>query len=113
AEEVELSINGRSQGRRPTGQENRYTAVFTVAYARGSIEAVAIRAGEPGERTALQSASSNRHLTITADRTRLRDDPDELAFLSIEVVDENGVRAVDADDEITLAVDGAGRQQGF
>ncbi len=113
AEEVELLVNGTSQGRRGAGPSNRSRARFVVDYAPGKIEALAIRAGAPSERTSLLSASTQRRLIAIADRTRLQDDPDELAFVSVEIVDENGTRASDESCEVTLDVRGAGRQQGF
>lgn len=113
ADEVELVVNGRSYGRRPAGPSHRYRAEFTVEYEPGVIEAIAVRSGRSSQRMTLASASPNRRLVATADRTRLRHDPDELAFIIIEVVDEHGTRATDANFEVTLTVEGAGRQQGF
>lgn len=113
ADEIELFVNGRSYGRRATGPANRYTAVFTVECTPGTIEAVAVRSGEPGEKMTLRSASTVRQLTLLADRSVLASGPDELAYITVEVVGENGVRATDAQDEVRIEVSGAGRLQGF
>ena len=42
APEVELFLNGVSQGRKNAGKENRYTAVFEIAYEKGELRAVSI-----------------------------------------------------------------------
>jgi hypothetical protein len=113
ADEVELLVNGRSHGRRPAGRSHRYRAEFTVDYEPGTIEAVAVRNGEPHERTTIRSASAERKLVAIADRTRLQHHPDELAFVAIEVADEQGTRATDAGFEVTVHIEGPGLLQGF
>jgi hypothetical protein len=113
ADEVELLVNGKPQGRRPAGRSHRYRAEFTVDYEPGTIEAVAVRDGVPQERTTILSASAERTLVAIADRTRLQHHPDELAFVAIEVADEQGTRATDAGFEVTVDVQGPGLLQGF
>lgn len=112
APEVEVLLGGRTLGRYPTGPEHRYRALVEVGYQPGAIEAVAIRDGVPAERARLVTASGPRGLRVHPDRTRL-DGPDALAFLTIEVTDDEGVRATDADDEVTLRVEGPAALQGF
>lgn len=113
ADEVELFVDGRSYGRRATGPAARFTAVFTVEYAPGTIEAVAVRSGGLGERMSLRTASPIRRLALIADRAVLSSGPDELAYIAVEVLDEDGVRATDVQDEVRIEVTGAGRLQGF
>jgi hypothetical protein len=113
ADEVELFVNGRSYGRRATGPSHRYRTVFTADYMPGEIEAVAIRSAEPRERVTLRTASGDRRLLLTADRSTLHAGPDDLAYVSLEVVDSDGVRATDVQDEVRIEVTGAGRLQGF
>ena len=113
ADEVELFVNGRSCGRRSTGPANRYTTVFTIEYAPGTVEAVAVRSGELGERMALRTASTARHLALIADRTDLVAGPDELGYISVEVLDEAGIRATDVQAQVRIEVTGAGHLQGF
>lgn len=113
ADEVELFVNGRSYGRRAAGPANRYSAVFTVEYGPGAIEAVAVRSGELCERMSLQTSSEDRRLVLTADRNVLHPDSDELAYVAVEVVDGRGVRATDVQAGVRIEVDGAGRLQGF
>ncbi len=110
ADEVELSINGKSVGRRAVGPQNRYRAVFDVPYDPGELTATAIRDGQPAERFSLRTASAERRLEVTADRTRLTADGD-IAFIEIHVVDGDGNRAHDADGEVEVSVSGSGALQ--
>ncbi|MDQ0577246.1 glycoside hydrolase family 2 TIM barrel-domain containing protein [Agromyces albus] len=113
AAEVELFIDGRSLGRQPAGPGHRYRALFAVEYTAGSLEAVAIREGVAAERTAVRTAESRRRLALTAERTALRGDGRDLAFIVVELVDAGGVRATDGDVEVEVRVDGPGALQGF
>jgi hypothetical protein len=113
ADEVELVIDGTSCGVRPAGPDHRYRTEFSVHYAPGTIEAFAIRNGVRAERTAVVTAGEERRLVAVADRSRLEDHPDELAFVAVEVVDRDGIRATDLSTSVRLRVEGVGRQQGF
>lgn len=113
ATEVELLVDGRSVGRQPAGPDHRYRAVFAVEYAAGTLEAVAIRDGVAAERTALRSAGPDRVLALSAERTSIAADGRDLGFVSVELVDADGVRATDADLEVRLQVEGPGVLQGF
>ena len=111
ADEVELLSNGTSLGRRPTGPEHRYRAVFEVPYASGSLEAIAIRDGVAAEQTVLRMASDDRRLALTAEHSEVA--TDDLAFIAVELVDAAGVRATDIPVEVELHIEGAGVLQGF
>lgn len=113
APEVELRLDGRSLGRQPAGPEHRFRAVFAVEYAPGRLEALAIRDGEPAERTTLVTAGADRTLRLTAEQTEVAADGRDLAFIAVEVVDAAGVRATDADVEATLQLEGPGVLQGY
>ena len=111
ADEVELLSNGTSLGRRPTGPEHRYRAVFEVPYAPGRLEAIAIRDGVAAEQTVLRTASDDRRLALTAEQSEVA--TDDLAFIAVELVDAAGVRATDTPVEVELHIEGAGVLQGF
>lgn len=107
ADDVELILNGRSLGLQPAGPNEEYRARFGVGYEPGELVAVAYRGGVASERTTLRSATT-AHLTTTADRSELRADGGDLAYLTIEFVDSNGVRDTSRDQLVEVSVDGAG-----
>jgi hypothetical protein len=113
APEVELFVNGTSAGRQPAGPAHRYRAVFDVRYEPGRLEAVAVRSGRAAERVSLRSANGDRRLVVAPDRTELRAGDTDLSFVDIDVVDEHGTRAADAETELELEIDGPGHLQGF
>jgi Glycosyl hydrolases family 2, TIM barrel domain/Glycoside hydrolase family 2 C-terminal domain 5/Domain of unknown function (DUF4982)/Glycosyl hydrolases family 2, sugar binding domain/Glycosyl hydrolases family 2 len=112
AEQVELLLNGRSLGRKRAGRRHGFLARFCTAYQPGELVAVARRHGLE-HRTVLRSAAAELRLALTADRIRLEASGDDLAFLRIEVADNDGVIEMLADDQVRLEVAGAGTLAGF
>ncbi|MFL5652531.1 MAG: glycoside hydrolase family 2 TIM barrel-domain containing protein [Chloroflexota bacterium] len=111
--EVELFSNGVSQGTKKAGPGHGYVARFQLPYRPGELVAVArSQAGRPTE-CRLRSASGPLGLVITADRTELSADGNDLAHLTIDVADGDGVVESLADDLVTLTIEGPVRLAGF
>ena len=83
-------------------------ASLETVYRPGELVAVSYQAGVETGRTSLASASGPTTLTVTADRTTLRADDTDLAYLAIELRDASGVLVTGADQLITVEVSGAG-----
>ncbi|MBP3478438.1 MAG: DUF4982 domain-containing protein [Oscillospiraceae bacterium] len=107
AQEVELICNGISLGRKAT--EN-CKAVFQAVYTPGKLEAVAYDAsGSEQGRGALITAQAETKLTICAEETKIRANGEDLAYVSVEITDNAGIRKMLSDRKITVSVSGAGR----
>jgi beta-galactosidase len=113
AEEVELLLDGRSLGRAPAGQQHRFRATFETVYEPGVLEAVARRDGDETGRTSLRSASEPVVLGASVDRTAIRADPSDLAYVSLGLVDREGSIHTTAGRRVTVSVDGPGVLQGL
>jgi beta-galactosidase len=113
ADEVELLVNGRSCGRQPAGAEHDFRARFEACYEPGQVEAIAWRAGNPGERTVLRTATGPVRLSLHVDRPELTASTVDAAFVEIQLVDETGELRPDADRSVTVTVEGAGTLQGL
>ncbi len=110
AEEVELWLNGVSLGRQPVGETVKLQAFLTVAYQPGELRAVAYRGGKPvGEPTVLRTTGPAVGLRLRADRERLVAEPNELAYVEVEVVDAAGQRVPTADHSLCFTVKGPGQ----
>ena len=112
ADEVELFVNGRSVGRQPSGGAHRYRSAFETTYEPGVVEAVAFRGGAEVGRTALRSAAAPVLLEATVDRSVISADPEDLAFVTLRLVDEEGVLHVSRDRQIEVQVEGRRRAAG-
>lgn len=106
ADAVELTLNGVSVGRLPSGPANGFLASFTVPYENGELAAVNWRDGEPAQKTTLRSSHevSGLHVEVEADdRSRPRR---EHEYVSIALTDDDG-RVVPFDDRrVTASVTG-------
>jgi beta-galactosidase len=108
AEEVELLVNGDPVGRQPSGEKHRYTSVFETTYRPGLLEAVAWRDGVESGRMAIRSAAESVLLQAAVDRAVIAADPQDLAFVTLQLVDEDGVLHVTRDRPVAVEVDGPG-----
>ncbi|WP_435607443.1 glycoside hydrolase family 2 TIM barrel-domain containing protein [Streptomyces ardesiacus] len=112
-EEVELLLNGTTVGRRPVGRDHDFRTSFDVNYARGELVAVSYRGGRECARTTLRSAGRALGLDVRSDRSTLALTDAELAFVSIELRDQHGALATDADCRVEVTIQGAGVLQGL
>ena len=107
-DEIELFLNGRSIGKAPAGLEAKHRALFNVAFEPGELKAVAKRAGKPVAKAALTTAGAPHAIRLKADRSRIRADRNDLAYITVELCDSNGHLVPDSADTIRFALDGPG-----
>ena len=85
---VRLFLNGKTVG---TRRVKNCKALFPVRYVPGTLTAVALdREGKELSRTSLQTGGRDTLLRVTADKTVLRANGQDLCFAEIEFVDKNG-----------------------
>lgn len=107
ADEVELFVNGRSVGKEPAGPRHAFRARFDTEYQPGEITAVAYHADGERSQVDLRTAADAR-LCVESDRSVLRADHSDLAYVTIELRDAEGNLAHDEDREVSVEVSGAG-----
>jgi beta-galactosidase len=104
-EEVELLINGASFGRKPVSQNK---ATFDATYQPGIIEEVGYREGKEVSRTSMKTADAPAALRLTPDRSTIDSQYGDLAYITVEIVDQDGCVVPTAEHEVTFEVSGAG-----
>jgi len=104
AEEVELHLDGASQGRQPVGLDD-LTARFELAYRPGDLAAISYRDGAETGRSTIRSAQGGS-LALTADRSEIHADTTDLAYLTIDVRDAAGTLVTTREDRVDLEIDG-------
>ena len=107
-DEVELRLNGRSLGRRPSSVAQRYIATFAVPYEPGTLQAIAWRGGEVVAEQSIQTAGPAVRLELEVDRTSIRACRNDLAFVTVRALDANGVLVPDAAQQVYFTLQGAG-----
>lgn len=108
ADVVELFQNGESVGKAPCGRAEEYRMIFTVPYLPGKLSLVAYREGAEIGRDELYTAGETTALSLTADRGAIRADGEDLAFVTIRALDENGILVFDENREVSVKVLGGG-----
>jgi beta-galactosidase len=89
--EVKLYLNDRLIGTKLVSRETQFKAVFKVPY-----EAGVLRAESAGQSVTLATAGAPHHLRLTADRRMIAADGQDLAYVTVEVVDRDGRVCPDA-----------------
>ena len=110
AEEVELSLNGQTVGRKPT---EKHRAEFVLRYAPGTLRAVGYRAGSPLSEDVLETAGEAAEIRLIPERTTLPDDGTGLAYVAVEIRDGRGRPVPDSAVPLHAEVAGAGTLAGF
>jgi beta-galactosidase len=113
ADEIELTVNGRSVGRAPAGAAHRYVAAFETTYEPGEIVAVASRNGAEAGRTALRTATGDVLLHVHCEQRDVAADGRDVAYVDVALVDGNGALYNTADRKVSVELDGPGVLQGF
>ena len=108
ADEVEVFQNGMSIGRAPCGRTEEYRTVFTVPYQPGEISVIARCGGAEIGRDTLRTAGAAAALSLSLDRQLAFDGGEDLAFVTIRAVDQNGNHVFSESSDITVKVRGCG-----
>ena len=109
---AELFVNGKSQGRiakDPASRLDRYRLRWRdVRYEPGELRVVAYDSnGKPAMEKTLRTAGKPARLMLEAERTTLAADGNDLAFVTVSLVDNNGTLIPDAANQLTFDVTGA------
>ena len=108
AERVQLFLNGKLIGEKPTGNEQEFKAVFSVPYAPGTLKAIGLRGDRQVAKNVLTTAGKPTALRVKADRTILQADGQDLSFITVEAVDAKGLPDLHADQEVQFEITGPG-----
>jgi beta-galactosidase len=107
-ETVRLELNGKVIGEKPVSDATKLTARFDVPYAPGELRAFALIQGKVVAQTTLKTSGPPKKLKLTVDRTRIRADRNDLAYVTVEVVDDSGQRVPNAAIPVRFSVSGTG-----
>lgn len=116
APEVELFVNGRSQGRQAIDHAHgrKLLGEWQVPYEPGTITAVAYDGnGQELCRDSHSSFGDSKKLVLSADRTELAADCEDMCFVTVSALDEQGNPVENAADYVKAELTGPGRILGM
>lgn len=107
ADEVELFVNGKSQGVRSKGKDD-FHVMWRVKFEPGTIKAVSRKGGKAVAEQEIHTAGEPAQIRLNPDCNTIQDDGKDLSFITVEIVDKDGNLCPNADNDVTFAVDGPG-----
>ncbi len=110
---AELFLNGKSLGiqkKNHSTPQNRYRLMWTdVQYQPGTLKVVALDAsGKPVAEQETKTAAQPHQIVLEADRTELSANGEDLSFVTVSVLDENGIPCPTATNQLNFEVTGKG-----
>lgn len=105
-DEAELFLNGRSLGRKRRGQFEYRLRWDDVRYEPGELFVQVYKYGEKWASDRVTTTGSAAAVTLKADRGVISGDGQDLSFVTVEIVDEEGRRVPAADSLVEFSVSG-------
>jgi beta-galactosidase len=105
-DEVELFVNGKSQGKQKVPHLGHVE--WKAKYEPGSIEARGFKGGKVALTEKRETTGPGVAIRLTADRTEISADGEDLAIVKVEVLDKEGRAVPTANNSIGFRVSGAG-----
>jgi beta-galactosidase len=105
---VQLTINGRDLGTKPTSRETQFKAAWQVPYESGTLTAIGYTNNTEAARWELRTAGKPTALRLTADRTTIKADGQDLCYVTVEIVDTNGQPVPNAQNLVRFSTTGEG-----
>ena len=108
APEVKLYLNDKLVGTKQVSRDTQFKAVFSIPYEVG-----VLRAEADGKSVTLATAGEPARLRLTADRNVIAAGGQDLAYITVEVVDKDGCVCPDAAIPCEAIVEGQGKMMAF
>ena len=105
---VRLYLNDKLIGEQPTTKEQEFKTTFTIPYSPGVLKTVGVRNNKEIESTILRTAGEAAKIKLVADRSAIKADGQDLSFVTVEIVDENGNIQPNADNRLHFSINGPG-----
>lgn len=107
-DKVRLYLNDKLIGEKTTTPAEQFKATFAVPYAPGSLKVVGLEGDKEKDENILRTAGKAARIRLTPDRTTISANGQDLSFVAIEVVDEEGRWQPNADPQIKFSISGPG-----
>ena len=106
--EVELFLNGQSQGKRKTNRESQWIATYDIPYQAGELKAIGLSGPDEKASFELKSAGSVESIKLTPDRKKIQANGQDLCYVLVELLDQDGTRHPKAENLVSFSIEGPG-----
>ncbi len=107
-DEVELFLNEKSLGKKPTNKGTKFLANWDVPYQAGTLKAVGYTNNTQVNISSLQTAAPPQTINMVADRSQINADGQDLSYVQITLTDEKGVINPTAENLVKFEIAGPG-----
>ena len=107
-EQVELFLNGKSLGKKPTSRLTEFIATWQVTYQPGTLRAVGFNGKKQVKATELRSADEPSQIKLSADRQEINADGQDLSYITVELADRYRHRNPKAENLVSFEIEGPG-----
>jgi len=107
ADEVELFLNNKSQGRK-TMEQNGHLE-WSVTYAPGILRAVGFKDGKQTLNKVVKTTGVAASVQLSSHVKSLKANKEDIAMITVELKDKNGLHIPTATNEINFAIQGPGK----
>ena len=107
ADEVELYINGKSQGIRSKDAQHLHV-MWNVTFEPGTVKVVARKNGVETASQEIHTAGEPAQIRLTPDRSTIKADGTDLSFVTVEILDKDGNLCPNADNLVQFEISGNG-----
>jgi len=105
---AELFLNGKSLGMKKKNQYEYRLRWDDVVYQPGELKAVAYMKGKKWATDSVKTTGAPARLTLVADRSKIAADGKDLSFITVTVVDKNGLPVPRSKNHIHFTIAGPG-----
>jgi beta-galactosidase len=107
-DEVELFVNGKSMGAKGRTADNASPRIWTIPFEKGTLKAVAKNNGKVVAEQELKTAGKASKIVLTADKPSLKNNWDDVVYVTATITDEDGTKVNSSDAKINFEINGPG-----
>jgi beta-galactosidase len=107
-EEVELFLNNKSLGKKKTNRATEFKAIWEVPWQAGELKTIGYQGGKQVNSSSLNTSNEPIQLRLTADRKEIKADGQDLSYITVELLDDKGIRNPKAENLIEFDIEGPG-----
>lgn len=107
-DEAELFLNGVSLGRKKKGQYEYRFRWDSVMYKPGELHVITYKNGQMWAADTVKTTGNATRLQLIADRSSIKADGKDLSFITVNVLDKDGLLVPRADNQVIFDISGPG-----
>ncbi|MEI8225117.1 MAG: beta-galactosidase GalB [Bacteroidota bacterium] len=107
-DEAELFLNGKSLGRKKKEQYEYRLRWDSVTYEPGELKVVAYKNGKKWAENEIKTTDKPMKLLASTDRKMIKADGKDLAFITVQITDKDGLVVPRSNNQIEFSIEGPG-----